>query len=180
MNLKKEPIAEKNKILETIETVILSTINKSGHPNASYAPVAVDKENNFFIYISDLSKHTQNILSNNNVSIMLIEDVSNSENVFARKRLTLNVKASLIKRDTKLWNTKINLLEKRFPDAFQYLKNLIDFNLFQLSPKDALLVYGFGKAFKFLGQKLELSNHLNDKGHIIQSKNKERNENEKI
>tara|TARA_Y100000590_G_scaffold230730_1_gene260051 strand:- start:2415 stop:2930 length:516 start_codon:yes stop_codon:yes gene_type:complete len=165
MNLEKEASIEKNILFENTKSAILSTVDKNGNPNASYAPIGIDEENNMYIYISELSKHTDNLMSNQKISVMFIEDESKSTNIFARKRLTINVNADLIERGTVDWYEKITYLDNRFGDAMKYLKEMSDFHLFQLEPTDALLVYGFGKAFRFSGKKLEKFKHLNDVGH---------------
>ena len=118
-----------------------------------------------YIYISDLSRHTKNLIDTCKVSIMFIEDESMADNIFARKRLTINVDAELIERKTEKWYEKINFLEDNFGETIKYLKEMNDFHLFRLIPKDALLVYGFGKAFRFTGKKLNQLKHLNDEGH---------------
>ena len=165
MDIENEAKIEKNLLLENVNTAILSTVDENGEPNASYVPIGIDSENNMYIYISDLSKHTNNIISTNKVSVMLIEDESKSSNVFARKRLTINVKSILIDRGTVDWYEKITYLDVRFSDSMKFLKEMSDFHLIQLVPEDALLVYGFGKAFRLTGNKLENFVHLNDQGH---------------
>tara|TARA_Y100001970_G_scaffold52986_1_gene67026 strand:- start:4538 stop:5050 length:513 start_codon:yes stop_codon:yes gene_type:complete len=158
-------IKEKEKIINEMDTVILSTADSNGMPNASYAPTTTDKKGNFYIYISELSKHTQNLLNSNNASLMIIEDESKSNNLFARRRFTMNSKSKEIIRDSSEWNEKIELLENKFKEQIGFLKNMTDFHLFKLTPTDGLLVHGFGKAFRFVGQELNQINHLNDKGH---------------
>tara|TARA_B100001029_G_C15014329_1_gene426309 strand:- start:142 stop:690 length:549 start_codon:yes stop_codon:yes gene_type:complete len=165
MDLEKEAIIEKNILFEKVKTAILSTVDEKGNPNASYCPIGIDNNNNIYIYISELSKHTSNLLSNKKISVMLIEDESNSTNIFARKRLTIDVEVIKIDRGTVDWFDKITYLDTRYGESMKYLKDMIDFHLFQLIPKQALLVYGFGKAFKLYGPQLESFKHLNEKGH---------------
>tara|TARA_Y100000590_G_C15646080_1_gene986908 strand:+ start:732 stop:1244 length:513 start_codon:yes stop_codon:yes gene_type:complete len=161
----KEALKHKKNIINNMNTVILSTVSEKGYPNASYAPCAVDEHNNFFIYISKLSKHTNNLIGNPLVSIMIIEDESESENIFARKRLTIEAHAEVIKRDSKKWLDKMSLLENKFGEPIEYLKNLTDFYLFNLKPDNGLLVHGFARAFKFIGSDLNDIKYLNEKGH---------------
>lgn len=153
-----------------MNTVILSTINKIGEPNASYAPCVIDKEGFYYIYISNLSKHAINLLENPKLSAMIIEDESSSDNIFARKRFTMTCRADEIKRDTDEWTNKINLMENKFGEAISYLRKLTDFHLFKLEPENGLLVYGFARAFRFYGQKLDQIKFLNDKGHTEEKK----------
>ena len=175
MNIEKEAIIEKNLILEKINSAILSTVDLKGNPNASYAPIALDSENNIYVYLSDLSKHTKNLINTRKVSVMLIEDESKAINIFARKRLTINANVELIERGTIDWYEKITFLDNRFGESMKYLKEMMDFNLFQLTPKEALLVYGFGKAFQFYGNQLQNFKHLNEKNHKMKLKNKTNN-----
>tara|TARA_Y100001970_G_C14228983_1_gene857436 strand:+ start:2501 stop:3031 length:531 start_codon:yes stop_codon:yes gene_type:complete len=175
MDIKKEVLIEKKLLLENVRSAILSTIDKNNNPNVSYAPIGIDDENNFYIYISELSKHTNNLLLNSKVSLMFIEDESRSTNIFARKRLTVNVSVDLIERGTVDWYEKINNLDERFSETMKFLKDMSDFHLFQLSPIDALIVYGFGKAFHLDGENLDNIIHLNEKGHVKTLKKEEIN-----
>tara|TARA_B100001996_G_scaffold292219_1_gene232430 strand:- start:134 stop:646 length:513 start_codon:yes stop_codon:yes gene_type:complete len=158
-------IKEKEKIISEMNTMILSTTDSKGIPNASYAPTTIDESGNFYIYISELSKHTQNLLNSNNASLMIIEDESKSDNLFARRRFTMNSNSKEVVRDSNEWNEKIQLLENKFKEQIGFLKNMTDFHLFKLTPIDGLLVHGFGRAFRFVGEGLNQIKHLNDKGH---------------
>ena len=161
----KEAFSQKDNIVQNMNTIVLSTNCKKGLPNASYAPSVIDADGYYYVYISKLSKHATNLLDNSNLSIMIIQDESKAENIFARKRLTMNCIATEIIRDTNDWVNKINLLEDKFGDAISYLKKLTDFHLFKIEPKDGLLVYGFARAFRFTGRNLDQIKFLNDKGH---------------
>ncbi|MBV67291.1 MAG: heme utilization protein HutZ [Candidatus Marinimicrobia bacterium] len=160
-----EVIKEKNNLINNMSSLILGTTNNKNLPNSSYAPFGIDNENNFYIFISELSKHTKNIMLNPNVSLMIIEDESKSKTIFARKRLTITGKASIINRNEKDWNQKIKILENKFDDTFTYLKNMEDFHLFKITPISGLLVFGFAKAFNLEGPELVNVVHLNEKGH---------------
>ena len=161
----KEAIKEKNILVDDMQSIILSTTDKNGSPNSSYAPSAIDDNHNYYIYISRLSKHTNNLLNNSPVSMMIINDESKTEHIFGRKRLTMNAVSTEIKRDTEEWNNKMDLMEKKFGESITYLKNLTDFHLFKLDPQDGLLVHGFARAFKLSGSNLDEIKYLNDKGH---------------
>ena len=163
--LKIEAFKEKNQMLSNMKSIILSTVDQHGKPNASYAPSVIDENGSFFIYISTLSKHTQNLLNNSKVSMMIIEDETNSENLFARKRFTIKGKSEAIIRDSERWNHKMKLLENKFGESITFLKDLTDFHLFELTPNSGLLVYGFARAFHFTGNDLNTMKHLNEKGH---------------
>ena len=97
-----EASRERERLLKNFQTVILSTIDDSGEPNASYAPAAIDDECNFYIYVSELARHSTNLKATRKASLMIIEDESTAVTLFARKRLTLSVNVDVIKRDSEL------------------------------------------------------------------------------
>ena len=163
--IQKKAELEKQLILENMQTVTLSTVDDNGIPNSSYAPSLRDDNNNFFIYISELSKHTNNLLNTKKVSIMIIEDESNANNIFARKRFTMDADSYVIDRDSKEWISVITLMENKFGDSIKFLKNLTDFHLFKLTPYKGLLVHDFARAFRYEGPGLNKIVHLNEKGH---------------
>ena len=155
----------KDKLISEMNTVILSTVSKDQSPNSSYAPAFVDDNNNFYVYISSLSKHTRNLLENPIVSIMIIEDESECENIFGRKRFTMDANSEEIRRDSDEWISIIDSMEEKFGDTIKYLKDMTDFYLFKFKPHKGLLVHGFARAFRFYGEKLEKIDYMNDKGH---------------
>ena len=161
----KEAKDKKNELINKMNTIILSTICKNNQPNSSYAPSITDSDGNFYIYISSLSRHTTNLISNSAVSIMIIEDESKSENIFGRKRFTMDAKASKVERDSDKWIDIINRMEKKFGETMKFLKDMTDFHMFKLEPQKGLLVHGFARAFRFSGENLNEISYLNDKGH---------------
>lgn len=150
-----EATQERNRLLDSFQTVILSTLDSTGEPNASYAPCAIDEDRNFYIYVSSLAKHTDNLMTTGKASLMIIEDESAADTLFTRKRLTLHVKAEVIERDNVEWEKKFAFLENKFARILGKLKTLADFSLFRLVPSDGILVYGFGRAFRIFGERLE-------------------------
>ena len=161
----KTAIEEKDKLINNMQTIMMSTIDSEGKPNSSYAPSVIDSYGNYYVYISKLSKHTLNMLNNPNVSMMIIEDESKTENVFGRKRFTMDSDVKVIDRDSEEWKEVILLMENKFGETMTYLKDLTDFYLFKLKPESGLLVHGFARAFKFVGDGLNEIQYLNDKGH---------------
>ena len=167
-----EVLKAKDSLLENCKTSVLATVNESGIPNSSYAPIAIDEDGYIYIYISELSKHTSNLLSNSKISMMFIEDESKSENIFARKRITIDGDCIKIRRRSDLWSEKIKLMENTFDETFTFLKKMEDFHLFQIKPISGLLVYGFAKAYSLKGKKLSEVHHMNEQGHKMKAKEK--------
>ncbi len=62
MNSKLEDvIAESSRFRARFSTLVMATVSKDGVPEASYAPYVMDEEGVFFVYLSDLSRHTANL-----------------------------------------------------------------------------------------------------------------------
>ncbi len=160
-----EAVKKKDKMVRGMKTVILSTVSKLGKPNSSYAPSVVSSEGDFYIYISSLSRHTSNLLENSELSMMIIEDESRSENIFGRKRFTMDAISNKVERGSDEWLNVISMMENKFGETITYLKDMTDFYMFKLQPNKGLLVHGFARAFDFYGEGLSEVRYLNEKGH---------------
>ncbi len=152
------------------KTLQLATISESGVPNATYAPFAFDATG-YYILVSDLAAHGQNLKSNRRVSILMIEDESTSKNIFARKRLSFDTTAQLVERNTNDWAIGINVLKMRLGEMIDGLSQLGDFNLYRLVPESGRYVKGFGQAFTVSGEDMLEFVHLTA-GHLKSERNK--------
>lgn len=139
---------------QQFESVILSTVSETGMPNASYAPFVMDEAKNLYIYVSGLSTHTQNLHANPRVSVLLIEDETTAEQVFARRRLNYECLATPIDRETEEWNQIVARFERRFGQIIDVLRGLSDFRIFKLTPQEGRFVVGFGAAYGIRGENL--------------------------
>ncbi|OAB55669.1 pyridoxamine 5-phosphate oxidase [Leptolyngbya valderiana BDU 20041] len=133
--------------VRSLRSLMLSTVDTSGKPHASYAPFVTDETQNFYIYISGLSSHTKNLLANPQASILLIEDESKTEEIFARRRLSFECRVATIARNTEVWNRTLDRFRERFGALIDVLRNLEDFQLFVLTPVSGRFVVGFGAAY---------------------------------
>ena len=152
-------------LIEASRSAILGTVDGRGNPLSSYAPVWVDGENRFHVYISTMAKHTSALRRSGKASVMLIEDESVSENLFARKRLTVDCSSEVIERDSGEWSKLMDTMESRLGETLGYLRNLIDFDLFRLTPTEGRLVLGFGKAYRVFGAGLNEISYVRGGGH---------------
>jgi putative heme iron utilization protein len=141
--------------LEEFESIIISTVNEQGIPNASYAPFVKDELKNIYIYVSGLSTHTKNLDVNPHVSVLLIEDESQSNQIFARRRLNFDCTATLIERETDQWNKIVDQFQERFGEIIEVLRGLADFRIFRLTPYEGRFVIGFGGAYHISGENLD-------------------------
>ncbi len=140
--------------IKNIKTAVIGTIDKENHPFSSYAPYIYDN-NRFYIYISNIATHAQNIQQNPNASLFFIEDESKSDNLFARKRISLQCSSIKIPRDTKRFEEILDLFGKKFDTAMvETLKNMTDFNLFELEVNSGEATFGFGEAYLIGGDEM--------------------------
>ncbi|MBW4646295.1 MAG: pyridoxamine 5'-phosphate oxidase family protein [Goleter apudmare HA4340-LM2] len=146
--------SEYESFLPRFKSAIISTVSEQGIPNASYAPFVSDESKNIYIYVSGLAKHTQNLYANPHVSVLLIEDESQSKQIFARRRLNFDCTATLIERDTNHWLTIVDQFQARFGEIIGVLRDLPDFRIFQLTPDAGRFVIGFGAAYHINGDNL--------------------------
>lgn len=146
-------------LISSLKSVQLATLSPEKHPEISYAPY-LKVANSFFIYISELATHTQNLKKHPNLSLMFIEDESSCNTVFARKRLTLKCSSELIERKHELWQPTLHAFELAQGPTIELLKTLPDFCLFELKADTGTFVKGFGQAYTLSGQSLEEATQL--------------------
>lgn len=149
MSKGKCPEKRAKNFLKSRNTLRLATVGKNSRcPTASHAPFILD-ENDLYVYVSALSKHTQEMKDNCEVSAVIVEDEINAKfRLFEMKRMTFSCTAVIVDRGTVEWNKVMDLFDKRFGKSFKQVKPLRDFTLFCLRPHDVFYVEGFGKAYR--------------------------------
>lgn len=142
-------------ILKTYQTfpaqhrsLILSTVDGKGNPEASYAPFTQNEAYRFYIFVSGLSSHTANLQQTGKASILLIEDEANSDQIFARRRLSYACQAEFLSRDEVYWSQIADSFQARFGPIIDMLRQLNDFQIVQLTPTAGRFVVGFGAAYQ--------------------------------
>jgi putative heme iron utilization protein len=159
-------------LIQQQQSLFLSTLDQNGNPAASYAPYYCDlneidakqpkqaeqteqakKESAFYIFISELSEHTQHLIQHPNAGVLIAENAKESQNpeenqtkqVFARTRVSYQVIAEKISGPEKAKTLKA--MQNQFGEIIEVLSGLADFHLFKLSPQTGRYVEGFGKAY---------------------------------
>ena len=140
-------------LLKSCNTLQLATLSMANEPEASYAPYLYE-DGSYYIFVSELASHTQNLRHHSQASIMLIESEADARNAFARKRFTAQCKVDEILRDAGQYEALVDKLELRFGSTIGMLRTLPDFHLLELQPQQGRLVIGFGKAFELDGDQL--------------------------
>ena len=146
-----------NELISDVASLQLATLNNNQTINISYTPfICVEDETHifFYIFISELAQHTQNLKQDSKLSILLIEDESKAKNIFARKRLSLECKSKYIERSNKIFIDVIERFKQAHGKTVELLESLPDFHLYQLSALSGSYVHGFGNAHKLSGKNL--------------------------
>lgn len=146
------------------ETLLMATCNAQGEPDASYAPY-VEHLSDYYVYVSELATHTENLQATSKCSVLFIEDEDDAKHVFARRRVTLRCEVEEIPRDSAMFDTVLDLFVARFGKFMGMMRKLQDFHLFRLKPQTGAYVAGFAQAYTLGGEGLSDIRHRNEKGH---------------
>ncbi len=111
---------------------------------ALYAPAADFSA--FYLHISRLAHHTQDILQDARVSLMIAAQDNGAQDPQTLPRLSLRGEATLLPADAPATRAIQELYLARFPQA-RPIFSLTDFALCAIHPHTARFVAGFGKIF---------------------------------
>ncbi len=143
-----------SELLENYQSVVLGTTGKNNYPFSSYAPFYYDGER-IYIFISNIATHAKNIQRTLQASALFIEDESQSKNIFARKRISLQCNVKSIQRDDPHFDTIMDHFKIKFSDEMiSMLMGMNDFNLYALKPIYGEATFGFGEAYNIGGEKM--------------------------
>lgn len=134
-------------------SLILSTTNSNNTAHTSYSPF-VQNEGNYYICISSLLPHFENMANTNKAHVMIIEDESNASHIYARKRLYFDVDCEEVIEEEAIFK----LFDDRYENQLSFIREMKDFKILRLIPQEKSLVLGFGAAYTMnkdgiLGQK---------------------------
>ena len=142
-------------LLSTIHTIQISSITPNGLPNISYAPYVRGEDGVYYIFISQLASHTEDLLANPAVAILLTEDENNTRQVFARTRVIYHCRVEVVHSEGLLYEPLLSQFSEKFGNVFGVLRELPDFILFRLIPESGRFIKGFGQAYELKGEKLQ-------------------------
>lgn len=141
--------------ISQFQSVAIGTIDEKGLSFSSYAPF-VYYDHKFYIFISDVAKHAANIKRMSKASLLFIEDESKTEQIFARKRISLQCSSTMIRRDDKTFDEVIDIFKSKFSEEMiSMLMGMQDFNLYELSTDYGEGTFGFGEAYNIGGEYME-------------------------
>ncbi len=127
----------------------LGTLHQ-GAPFVSMVPYAVASDGCFILHVSRLASHTQDMLDNADVSLLIAESETSGKMPQALARVTVQGRAQLVDRDSEKSTPARQLYLARFPDAAS-LFEFLDFNIFIVEPISVRLIAGFGRAVTITG-----------------------------
>lgn len=146
------------------QTLHLGTVGADGLPEASYAPY-VSEGGRYYVYLSELARHSANLLATGRASVLFIESEAQAKHLFARERLTLACQAAECVRTTPRFEAVMERFDARFGKFMQAIRPLRDFRLFELLPLSGSYVAGFARAYTLAGDDLDQLRHRQEQGH---------------
>lgn len=127
-------------------------------PHVGYTPFA-EHDGDLLIFTSQLSLHTRDLLENPQAAVMLIDDEQDTSQIFARTRLSLQVRSHRVAEDDPEREQLLDIYQARLGKTVQLLRTLPDFILFRLEPVSGMFVMGFGQAYHLTGPGLTAFDH---------------------
>jgi putative heme iron utilization protein len=134
-----DAVAAARRVLRLATTGALATLAAGGAPFASLVAVATTPEGEPLLLLSDLARHTGNIVGDGRVSLLLIAPGGEGGDPLAGARLTVS---GTIARDADASHRRRFLA--RHPEAAGYA-GFKDFNFYRIAVGGAHLVAGFGR-----------------------------------
>ena len=141
--------------IKDFQSLSLGTLDEKGLPFSSYAPF-VHVNHKFYIFISNVAKHAKNLQRTPKASLFFIEDESKTEQIFARKRISLQCSSTMINKDDAKFSEVMDIFKSKFSaDMVEMLMGMQDFNLYELSTDYGEATFGFGEAYNIGGEHME-------------------------
>lgn len=147
------------RLIREVRIAALGTLHE-GNPNLAMVAVThSDDFLSFYIHVSKLGKHTRDMESTANVSLLLMEIDDGRTDPQTLTRLSLNGTAAPLPK----MNPNYNLIKQnylvRFPEA-EPLFGFGDFSLWQINIQHGRFVAGFGKAFNLVPEALKKASQI--------------------
>lgn len=157
-------LAESRDFPQQFQTLNLATCSADGVPEASYAAY-VQAQGRYYIYVSELATHAQNLHDTGKCSVLFIESEADAKHCFARRRLVLQCTAMECPRDSVQFERVMAQFFDKFGKFMDLIGGLKDFHLYELVPSRGNYVAGFAKAFALSGEDLTQVRWRDEKGH---------------
>jgi len=132
---------------QRFKTIILGTATTDGEPDASSVAAILDDAGRFGICVSGLAVHTRHLQRNPRASVLLAEDEADTQQGFARRRITFACTAEHLARGSAEADRLVAALRAKYGATVDVVASLPDFQAIVLTPQRGRLVAGFGEAY---------------------------------
>lgn len=149
---------KKKKLIENNNSIIIS-VNEDDVTDLGYAPY-IFYENYYYIFVSELSTHVKLLLKQKVGTFMIINDETNSQNIWARIRLKFSAKIEVVIRDSEDFSIICEKIRYKHGKTMNLIKQFSDFHLIKIIPSRGTFISGFGNAFNLEGQYLNVINKI--------------------
>jgi putative heme iron utilization protein len=135
-----------SRLIRSQRVAALGTL-RDGGPQVSMVVYAVSSDfSAFWIHLSRLAFHTQNILKDPRIGLMIAEPDKGGGDPQTLSRLSISGEARPLAKETQDFAAARSFYLGRFPEAIGNFE-LGDFDLYRIEPKSARFVAGFGRIF---------------------------------
>jgi len=146
-------VAALKSLLAKQPVAALATLH-SGEPAVSMVPFAVlSSGTGFVIHVSRLATHTQDMLGNPAVALLVTASLAEGHSPLALPRLSIQGRARQCLPDSPGYPDARSAYVAKLPDA-EELFSFSDFSLFILEPKSMRYVAGFGRAVSLTSERI--------------------------
>lgn len=145
---------KKKKLIENSKSIIIS-VSENDITELGYAPY-IFENNYYYIYVSELSAHIKLLLKKKMGAFMVINDETNSQNIWARIRLKFSADIEVIIRDSEEFSIICEKIIFKQGQTMNLIKKFSDFHLIKIIPSRGTFISGFGNAFSLEGQSLDV------------------------
>jgi putative heme iron utilization protein len=119
-------------------------------PFVSMVTYAAARDGSLILHVSRLAAHTQDMLDNPEVSLLITESAASGKMPQALARVTVQGRAEMLDRESEKHTDAREIYLSRFPDAAP-LFEFLDFSIFVIEPVSARVIAGFGQAVTITG-----------------------------
>lgn len=135
------------------QKVLLATESNGGELEVGYSPF-VRLNDEFYLYLSECSIQSENMIDSGQANLMFIEDELSSPNVFARRRLTYRCDVNAVPRGYQYTRIMV-AFQERMGSLMDSLRRMPDCQLFRITPGAGRYVNGLAQVFTFRGCRAE-------------------------
>jgi putative heme iron utilization protein len=138
-------------LLNNARVGVLTTAGPDGPMGSSVPFLPGEDWTRFYVHLSQLAAHTRNVQSDPRVGLFLCEPDEPAKNPFALKRVSFQGLAEKVDRASSAYAAIAARYQAHLPQGAMMFQ-LADFQLWELRMQSALLVLGFGQAYRATAQ----------------------------